>query len=488
MEEISDELLAPIEEVSEIDDTLSPDVAKADTELPSLNHADIAEDFLASERGKNFYRVYDVPGEPIASWSKTRWVVSPSTSLLRSSVRDYLNRLHDSLLKPEGRDYRAKLKSAPFCRDVTTEADIKLPTIKVEAFDSNPHLLGLPGGTVADLNTGTTRPMLKEDFISRRLYLTPDDRTTERWDRFLDEITLGNPELKAYLLRLCALCLTAIPFHGLFFFWGKGRNGKGVLLRLMLHILGKVFADSFRHRELAKPKNDDDRAKRSLNKLEGRRLVTVDEAVGSNLDLALLKIMSGGDTISAARMRQDDRQFKPSHKLILPTNDKPELPNDPAFQGRTHFVPFLADYRDPKKQDLNLDATLQAEAPGILTQLIRLCPDVIANGLQAPKIVLDATSEMLEENDLAKQFQEDMLIDLSGKNISFDAMETAVESWLGGGTSGGLTVRSHGQNKQAVQIMAELKARYAYKRLRPEGKRGKQIYCFLNVAFADEGS
>lgn len=455
---------------------------------PSLNHADLAKDFLASELGKNFYRVYDVPGEPIASWSRTRWVISQSTSLLRSSVRDYLDCLHDSLPKPEGRDYRAKLKSAPFCRDVTTEADIKLPTIKTEAFDTNPYLLGLPNGTVADLRTGSVRPMGREDFISRRLYITPEKAMpTERWDRFLDEITLGNSELRAYLMRLCALCLTAIPFQGLFFFWGRGRNGKGVLLRLMLRILGKTFADSFRHRELTKPKNDDDRAKRSLNKLEGRRLVTVDEAVGNNLDLAMLKILSGGDTISAARMRQDDRQFRPTHKLILPTNERPDLPNDPAFQGRTHFVPFLADFSDPKKQDPNLEARLQAEAPGILAQLIRLCPSVIADGLRAPKVVTNATAELLEENDVTKQFQEDVLTDAPGQNVSFEAMEGAVQSWLSGGSGGPLHVHSRDHDRQVEKILTELKAKFAYKRLR-EGNRNRRVYFFVGVSFKAEGS
>ena len=34
------------------------------------------------------------------------------------------------------------------------------------------------------------------------------------------------------------------------------------------------------------------------------------------------------------------RQFKPTHKLVLPTNEKPQLPNDPAFRGRVYFVPF----------------------------------------------------------------------------------------------------------------------------------------------------
>ena len=48
-----------------------------------------------------------------------------------------------------------------------------------------------------------------------------------------------------------------------------------------------------------------------------------------------------------------------------------------------------------------------AEAPGILAKLIALCPDVIENGLQAPAIVTNATSDLLEENDLAEQFEED---------------------------------------------------------------------------------
>jgi phage/plasmid-associated DNA primase len=259
-----------------------------------------------------------------------------------------------------------------------------------------------------------------------------------------------------------------------------------VLLRLLAHILGRGFTATFRPNELTVSKYDEDKAKRSLNKLEGTRLATVDESLGSNLNLPILKLISGGDNISAARMRQDDRQFKPSHKLLLPTNERPDLPNDPAFRGRVYFVPFLADFSDRAKQDPNLETTLVAEAPGILARLIALCPDVIEKGLQAPSIVTDATSELLEENDLAKQFEEDMLNDAPGKNVSFDAMETAVNSWLVGGASGGLTVRGYGINKQAERIMAELKAMHTYKRLRPEGKTGRRVYFFLNVDLAEE--
>jgi len=87
----------------------------------------------------------------------------------------------------------------------------------------------------------------------------------------------------------------------------------------LAYVLGRGFTATFRPNELTVSKYDEDKAKRSLNKLEGTRLATVDESLGSNLNLPILKLMSGGDTLSASRMRQDDRQLKPTHKLILPT-------------------------------------------------------------------------------------------------------------------------------------------------------------------------
>ena len=81
-----------------------------------------------------------------------------------------------------------------------------------------------------------------------------------------------------------------------------------------------------------------------------------------------------------------------------------------------------------------------------------------------------------------------MLARAPGKNTPFDAMEDAVQSWLVGCTPGGLSVRAHGQNKQAERIMAELKARYTYKRLRPEGKSGRRVYFFLNVSLTEDAA
>jgi putative DNA primase/helicase len=452
----------------------------------SLNHADNAKEFLAGN--KDFYRVYDVPGQPTASWMGSRYVISDDTSPLRAAVRDFLNVLYDSL--PATKKGRAKLKSAAYCRDVTAEVIIKLPPIRKAAFDAHEYVLYVAGDVAVNLTTAEEYTARREDFITQRLYIAPDYSTpASRFDRFMDEITLGNPELKRFLLRLMAICLTAHPYQGLFFFWGKGRNGKGVLLRLLSRILGSTFTCTFRPNELTASKYNEDKAMRSFNKLEGKRLATIDESVGSNLNYPILKLMSGGDALSAARMRQDERQFSPTHKCIFPTNEKPELPNDPAFRGRTFFVPFLADYSDRAKQDSMLEITLAAEAPSILGQLIKLCPDVIANGLQPPKIVTDATTELLEENDLAAQFKADMLTDAPGKTVSLDDMGAAIQTWLSGSATAGLSARSSYRNAdQTEKILSELKGKYVCKRLRPEGRSGRRVLHFIDVDLIVENS
>jgi phage/plasmid-associated DNA primase len=109
----------------------------------------------------------------------------------------------------------------------------------------------------------------------------------------------------------------------------------------MSRILGEgVFAVGLRPSEItSNTREDSDSAKRTFAKFEGMRLATVQETVGSRLNLPVLKILSGGDTLSGAKMRQDDVQFAPTHKLLLPTNDKPDVPADPAFRGRVSLHP-----------------------------------------------------------------------------------------------------------------------------------------------------
>jgi putative DNA primase/helicase len=155
--------------------------------------------------------------------------------------------------------------------------------------------------------------------------------------------------------------------------------------------------------------------------------VCVQEAVASNLDFALLKVLSGGDTVSAAAMRENARQIKPTWKLFLTTNEQPVFPADAAFRARVHLVPFRADFSEAP--ETSIDATLRKELPGILAELIALCPSVIRDGLKRPSAVRVSTDELFAELDIAARFQADCLMSAPDEAVAVADVSTAAIVW-----------------------------------------------------------
>lgn len=449
--------------------------------LPLITHATLAEAFLRDNH--DFYAVYDAPDRPIAQWIKTRWDISKNETIFWRAVADYLKGLYSKYPKPEsGPDVRMRLFDTNFANGVVKNARAYLPAIKSDKFDSDPYLLGLPDCRVVELRTGAIRDMRKEDYLTKRIYVSPDPNCpTPRFDRFLTEITCGDGGLGKFLIRLGALCLTAEACQKLFFLWGRGRNGKGVFIRMLSGILGEGengMAWSLRPDEITVKKFADSDMKRTFSGMAGKRLVTVNESIGENPNLAMLKLMSGGDTLSAARMRQDAVNFKPTHKLLLPTNDEPQLKADPAFKGRVRKIPFLADFTG--REDRTLDATLKQELPGILYRLVTSCPDVIENGLREPASVMEATEQLFDELDVTKQFCDDCLLMEPGAEVAVADMTAAATQWLRGqATSGALVVSPGGYDAQAESVLHELRhypgIEYARVRRGEKGNRGRVL-------------
>jgi putative DNA primase/helicase len=209
------------------------------------------------------------------------------------AIRRYLDELHDRYSAPEPgqRDARRALKQAAFVSGVLCEVKPWLPPKLSGAFDADPRILPLADGAVADLRTGVIREMRREDCQTRRVPIVPAEIATPRWDRFLREITCGDDELAAYIERLMALCVTGLSLHLLIFFYGRGRNGKGVLLRLLEKILGRgLFAVSLRPEDIEYHRGAEDRNKRLMGRLRGKRLAYTGETVSGHLDWTLLKI------------------------------------------------------------------------------------------------------------------------------------------------------------------------------------------------------
>ena len=410
----------------------NPGLAPYYGKLPEMTHSKIARAFVDTH--DDFVRVYDRENATGVWIPGKRWALGdPGDALLRMAIRRYLDELHDrySVPEPGHKDPRRALQQAAFVSGVLSEVKPWLPPKLCKDFDADPTILPLQNGKVADLQAGIVREMEREDCQTKRIPAVPVDAPTPRWDRFLREITCGDADLSAYLVRLLALCISGKALHLLIFFYGRGRNGKGVLLRLLEKILGReLFAIALRPEDVEYHRGSEDRNKRLMGRLRGKRLAYTGETVSGHLDWTLLKTLTGGDTLAGADLYKNTEGFQPSHTLVLTTNDRPKLPPTVAFKERLRFVPFNGDFS--KSKDFTLEDDLARETPGILWQLIEAAPGIFANGDEPPAAVREATDDVMDENDTAKPFIEQCLVEDPIAVTPTPDMEAAVRKWIGG--------------------------------------------------------
>jgi P4 family phage/plasmid primase-like protien len=443
----------------------NPGLAPYFGKLPPMTHSDIARSFI--EAHDDFVRIYDLDN-PTGVWMPSlRWTLSdPNDVLLRRAIRQYLDELFAQYNPPEPgkNDSRRALKQAAFVSGVLAEVKPWLPPKSSLDFDTDASILPLPNGRVADLRRAVIREMRREDLQTKRLTVEPTDAPTPRWDRFLLEIACGDVELAAFIARLFALAITGLSLHHLIFFYGRGRNGKGVSLRLLERILGQgLFAMVMKPGDVEFQKGSENRDKRLAGSLRGMRLAFTGETVGGNLDWTLCKTLTGGDSLRGAKLYQNEAGFTPTHTLILLTNERPKLPPTAAFRGRLIFVPFEADFSNSK--DMTLEADLKNEMPGILWKLIQIAPAVFERGIEPPSSVLDASNDVLDENDIAAPFIEQYLVEDPTAVTPLPEMESAVKKSLGGIVMPG--------DQRFDRIMDGIRAKWSYSRKRIGGLQSR---------------
>lgn len=263
----------------------------------------------------------------------------------------------------------------------------------VDQWDRNEWALNTPAGIV-NLRTGELELHNRLAYCSKLAPVAPGGDCPQ-WMQFLDEITAGDPLLQDFLKRVAGYCLTgSTRDHALFFLHGLGANGKGVFVNTLSGILGdyattapiETFVES-----------NQDRHSTELAKLKGARMVNASETSGGRAwNEAKIKLLTGGDTITARFMRQDFFDYIPQFKLVISGNYRPDLRNvDEAIRRRLHLIPFAVTI--PKeKRDPDLTEKLKEEWPGILRWAIEGCSEWQQIGLAPPDCVRTATEEYLD--------------------------------------------------------------------------------------------
>lgn len=311
------------------------------------------------------------------------------------------------------------------------------------AWDHCPWKLPCLNGIV-DLKTGHLSHHKPEYFI-RSICPTSYNPHAQcpLFDKFLDDITLNEKDLKSFLGRVLGSALLGIPKEEkIFIFYGKdGRNGKGTLMQTLEKVLGplaRTFPSEMLLLQRNPPSSSTPRPEKA--NLQGVRYAIFSEIEENRkLDASEVKNLSGGDTIACRRLFSNiDIQIKPSHTMFIQTNFKPKASSkDGALWKRNVLFHFKAEFvQNPnptkpheRKLDEGFKERLLNEREGILAWLVQGCLEYQRIGLAIPQIVQDETANYRKENDGIDRFITEMCIEDPIFSTSKSKMEKSIKEF-----------------------------------------------------------
>jgi P4 family phage/plasmid primase-like protien len=339
--------------------------------------------------------------------------------------------------------------------------------IEADALDTHLDLLNCLNGTV-DLTTGQLRPHDPANYITQLapVVYDPQARCAE-WLKFLRSVFNGSEEMVSFVRRWLGYCLTGhIREQALPVLWGAGANGKSTLATVFLELLGTDYAMQAAAELLMMSRGE--RHPTELADLFGRRLVIASEtAEGGRLNEARLKSLTGGETVRARRMREDNWEFSPRCKIMLLTNHKPAVrESGEGVWRRLRLVPFTRRFWSadepgaPKEippellKVKDLPDRLRAEHAGILAWAVRGAVEWHQEGLPLPRVIRAATQEYREAEDLVAQWLDDCCVRIEEYRSQATQIYTHFRQWCeGNGRSGFLHNANSATNSQPRELI-----------------------------------
>ena len=299
--------------------------------------------------------------------------------------------------------------------------------VSPDDLDADPWLLNAPNGTV-DLKAGKLRPHRREDLLTKMVGAEYEpDAAAPAWRAFLERV-LPSEELRGFVQRGSGYSATGDTSEQCMFInHGGGNNGKSTFQEALAEALGdyamRAPTEMLMVRRSGGIPND-------VARLKGARFVAASETEeGRHLAESLVKDLTGQDTITARFMRAEFFDFKPTHKLWLSTNHKPEIRGtDNAIWRRIRLVPWSVAI-PPAERDRKLPEKLRAELAGVLAWIVWGCLDWRREGLGEPEEVRAATAQYRTEQDVLAAFLDECCVVRPEAWVRFADLYDAYAAW-----------------------------------------------------------
>ena len=370
---------------------------------------------------------YCPPWEKWLSWTGTHWVVDD-----RLTVRRWAADLAGTLDRDAMPGLARKLESGR-----RQAALLDLVRLRVVAhnsdLDRDLFLLNARNGTV-DLRTGELRAHRRDDLLTHNTGIDYDP-TAEcpTFIQFLHDVFNGDTDLIEFIRRAVGYTLTGdVREQVIFIPHGVGSNGKSVFLNILRALMGELALQAAPDLLMS---DHNRRHPTEQAALYGRRAVICQETEQNRrFNETLVKQLTGGDRISARRMREDFWEFSPTGKIWLSTNHKPEIRGtDHAIWRRIRLIPFNITFHDPGRglpeKDTTMEERLRAEMSGILTWAVQGCLAWQRDGLTIPAAVQDATDAYREQQDVFAAWISDRCIESRTATASAADLYASYAKW-----------------------------------------------------------
>ncbi len=381
---------------------------------------------------------YCPPWEKWLVWTGTHWagddklaVRQWAADLPRTLYRD-ASAATDSAVRQSIAELARKLESGRRQAALLEQARLRVVAHNSD-LNRDLFLLNASNGTV-DLRTGKLRAHQRDDLLTHNTGIDYDP-TAEcpTWTGFLHDVFNGDTDLIEFIRRAVGYTLTGdVREQVIFIPHGVGSNGKSVFLNILRGLLGELALQAAPDLLMS---DHNRRHPTEQAALYGRRAVICQETEQNRrFNETLVKQLTGGDRISARRMREDFWEFSPTGKIWLSTNHKPEIRGtDHAIWRRIRLIPFNVTFHDPGRglpeKDTTMEARLIAELPGILTWAVQGCLAWQRDGLTIPAAVQDATDAYRQQQDVLAAWISDRCIVKHTATASAEDLYASYSAW-----------------------------------------------------------